>query len=901
MEILERVRGDHEQGDTYVMERMAAMLDAGRSQGLVDYSSCLSVLGKAFRAPLSYLSQDLSDVEVGKAVMQRYVLVHVDDGHEKLLVLCHMMKKLLAVVRGHAAPDNVDSLTMQDLWTSGMIYSCVIKEKLFHALRTACTYMYRSCEKDIPDDITSLKTRVRKAIIPIGKPMHSFMASGNFYPYLCSDFQQESGFVVMCDKINMLRFTAQFRSVHRGAYFAEMKTTTVRKLMPDSWGFLCPVHTPDGAPCGLLNHLASEARITTGTWDPKEHYTGLCQLLESCGMHPSWRHPTSAPGCVSVLIDGRVAGTIPVAVIKSLQERLRVLKCAPYRERHPHVNRDMEVVYVPVVEGSQFPGLYLFTGFARFVRSIVHVPSNKEEVIGPMQQPYMEIAVTEDDRGPDVLYRERHVNAMMSLMARLTPFPDFNQSPRNMYQCQMGKQTMGVPATAYDFRSDVKMFRLTYGQSPVVRTNAHRDYLIDDYPNGLNAVVAVLAYTGYDMEDAMIINKASYERGIASASVYYSQFIDLVEEATKHTVDHLDLIFDNTMAGGAAKTLNMDPSLFAHIDEDGLPFPGTPLSYGAVLCTFYNKRKKQHTIVKNKKIDPVIVDLVNVVPFNESRDTNKPFRTVLIKLREPRSAVIGDKFSSRHGQKGTLSRLWPQEDMPFSDSGIVPDVLINPNAFPSRMTIGMLLESMAGKSGAMRGEFQDGTAFQFSENHRAVDYFGQQLVEHGFSHYGTERMYSGILGTELDVEIFQGVVFYQRLRHMVNDKFQVRSEGPVNQLTRQPIKGRKVGGGIRVGEMERDSILGHGAAFMLNDRLFQSSDFSTCYCCQTCGSLLGIIQKRDGAPTCYLCDNAKDVEARGGKKIGVVLTLAIPFVFRYLIAELAALSIKLTLNIKQLY
>lgn len=294
-----------------------------------------------------------------------------------------------------------------------------------------------------------------------------------------------------------------------------------------------------------------------------------------------------------------------------------------------------------------------------------------------------------------------------------------------------------------------------------------------------------------------------------------------------------------------------------------------------------------------------------------------------MKLRMNRNPVIGDKFSSRHGQKGVLSVLFPHQDMPWTESGMTPDVIINPHAFPSRMTIGMLIESMAGKAGALHGRFQDGTPFQFNEKNRAVDYFGQQLRDAGYNYLGTEPLYSGVSGEPLMADIFFGVVFYQRLRHMVKDKFQARATGPVNSLHRQPIKGRKKHGGIRFGEMERDSLIAHGVSFMLHDRLMNSSDYHTTYVCETCGSLLaahavpmypqhmdldngttsasvsgtktsksvsGTTKKQDPADKTVMCRLCKT-----GSGCSVI---AIPFVFLYLVNELAAMNIRLTLDVK---
>jgi DNA-directed RNA polymerase I subunit RPA2 len=303
---------------------------------------------------------------------------------------------------------------------------------------------------------------------------------------------------------------------------------------------------------------------------------------------------------------------------------------------------------------------------------------------------------------------------------------------------------------------------------------------------------------------------------------------------------------------------------------------------------------------------------------------NQGVQRVSIKVRYNRNPVVGDKFSSRHGQKGVLSFLWPQQDMPFSDSGMNPDVIINPHAFPSRMTIGMLVESMAGKAGACNGHFQDATPFRFDEQHRVVDFFGDQLKTAGYNYYGTETMYSGVTGEPLHCDIYLGVVYYQRLRHMVSDKSQARATGPINQLTRQPVKGRKKHGGIRFGEMERDSLLAHGASFLLHDRLHNSSDRHLALVCKECGSMLStysvpsaatkveLSKDSEGkpvvttshvafgfgadavsrstrtrrAPYCRLCETGDHCVA-----------IPMPYVFRYLANELAGMNIKIQLDI----
>ena len=319
------------------------------------------------------------------------------------------------------------------------------------------------------------------------------------------------------------------------------------------------------------------------------------------------------------------------------------------------------------------------------------------------------------------------------------------------------------------------------------------------------------------------------------------------------------------------------------------------MEYGNPVCCFVDSITGQHRTIKHKENEKAFVETVRVIGGQKKG----PIRKVSITLRYRRNPIIGDKFSSRHGQKGTLSVLWPQENMPFSESGISPDVLINPHAFPSRMTIGMLIESMAGKAGALHGMFQDSTPFNFHEKDRAIDYFGEQLRASGYHYYGSEPLYSGISGLVMHADIFIGVVYYQRLRHMVSDKSQVRTTGPVVAITRQPVKGRKKHGGIRLGEMERDALLSHGVAFCLHDRLMGCSDSHEAHICSTCGGLLSVYNKysrmqldggRSQRSSEYYCSTCKS--SAGVKPV------YLPYVFRYLTNEMMGMGIKMKLKLE---
>ena len=345
------------------------------------------------------------------------------------------------------------------------------------------------------------------------------------------------------------------------------------------------------------------------------------------------------------------------------------------------------------------------------------------------------------------------------------------------------------------------------------------------------------------------------------------------------------------------------------------------LPFSIKLCTLIKIVAKDIISGKHKEFEPAVVQAVRLLG-PESSEKNKEkggCKRVSITLRVNRNPVIGDKFSSRHGQKGVLSVLYPQTDMPFTESGITPDVIINPHAFPSRMTIGMLLESMAGKAGAMHGHFQNGTPFRFHDSEGdgklAVDYFGEQLQAAGYSYYGSEPLYSGLSGQLLQADLYIGVVYYQRLRHMVSDKSQVRATGTVNQLTRQPIQGRKKGGGIRLGEMERDALLSHGAAFCLHDRLFNCSDRHVAHVCRRCGDLLSPCTERstilsagqsfadaqNNAKLRVYCRNTECMAAVADKSSNAdddhVDPIVLPYVYRYLANELAAMNIKMKMEV----
>ncbi|KAJ5567203.1 hypothetical protein N7535_006509 [Penicillium sp. DV-2018c] len=832
--------------NTFVTDRVELLLRTYHAYQKHSQYDCRSHLGKAFR-PVLGVPADMPDEEVGTEFLRKVVLPHLGNENvteaqdwDKFKLITFMIRKLYSTVAGDCAPDNPDAVSNQEVLLGGFLYGMILKERIEEWLRSfgpiARDWSIRNNGAKFTDDAFErdfLSKIVKRSNENIGNALEYFLSTGNLVSPTGLDLQQTSGYTVIAEKINFYRFISHFRMIHRGSFFAQLKTTTVRKLLPESWGFLCPVHTPDGSPCGLLNHLAHKCLIATDNLDVSH----LPKILVQLGVRSE--SSVALDESVTVQLDGRIIGYCSPKQAQKIADTIRYWKV----EGKHNIPRQLEVGYVPNSRGGQYPGIYMFSQSARMYRPVKYLALDKLDYVGPFEQPFMEIACVESDLIPGLsTHIEFTPTNILSIVANMTPFSDYNQSPRNMYQCQMSKQTMGTPGTSIAYRTDNKLYRIQTGQTPIVRPPLYNAYGLDNFPNGMNAVVAIISYTGYDMDDAMIINKSAHERGFGHGTVYKTKVLSLAENDSRRGKSKREV----TKLFGFAPGDEIKDQVRNTLDEDGLPHLGARVKEGDKIAAWHNVRFDPASdsfvnvdgithYLKYKDAEEGYVDSIRIMGAESG---NEPAQSLSVKFRIPRKPVIGDKFSSRHGQKGVLSQLWPAVDMPFSESGMQPDLIINPHAFPSRMTIAQMIESMAGKAGAMHGLPQDSTPFQFSEENTATDYFGEQLRKAGYNYYGNEPLYSGITGREFSADIYMGLVYYQRLRHMVNDKFQVRTTGPVNALTGQPVKGRAKGGGIRVGEMERDSLIAHGAAFLLQDRLMNCSDAQHTWICRSCGSFL---------------------------------------------------------------
>ncbi|XP_002014590.2 DNA-directed RNA polymerase I subunit RPA2 [Drosophila persimilis] len=847
--------------DQYYVSSVQTMLRDVHNEGVYTHAQCRSFIGTLFRSRFNVVPEWQPDEDVTDFILRERILVHLDTYEEKFQLIVFMVQKLFQCAQGKHKVENVDSAMMQEVLLPGHLYQKYLGERIENWVAMVRRVLQKKLST--PDSLltSSILTQSMRQAGGVGKSIESFLATGNIASNTGLGLMQNSGLVIMAENINRMRYMSHFRAIHRGSYFTTMRTTEARQLLPDAWGFICPVHTPDGTPCGLLNHLTLTCEISKRP-DPKLVQAIPPKLIEM-GMLPlsCQRNPDSK--MYVVLLDGKHLGHIFQSDACKIVEDLR------YEKITGAVPQMMEIGFIPFKKNGQFPGLYLSTGPARMMRPVWNIKWKQVEYIGTLEQLYMEIAIDPKEMYPDfTTHLELAKTHFMSNLANLIPMPDYNQSPRNMYQCQMGKQTMGTPCLNWPKQAANKLYRLQTPGTPLFRPVHYDNIQLDDFAMGTNAIVAVISYTGYDMEDAMIINKSAYERGFAYGSIYKSKFVQLPKKSSYF-----------------ARHPHM-PELAKYLDTDGLPHPGAKLTFGCPLYCYFDGEVATYKVEKMDEKEECFVDSIRQLG---SFDLT-PKKTVCITLRVPRPATIGDKFASRAGQKGICSQKYPAEDLPFTESGMIPDIVFNPHGFPSRMTIAMMIETMAGKSAAVHGGVYDATPFRFSEKNTAIDYFGKMLEAGGYNYYGTERLYSGVDGREMTADIFFGVVHYQRLRHMVFDKWQVRSTGTVEARTQQPIKGRKRGGGVRFGEMERDALISHGAAFLLQDRLFHNSDKTHTLVCHSCGSILSPLQQiikrneRGGLSskpqTCRLCGDSSSVSM-----------IEIPFSFKFLVTELSSVNI----------
>jgi len=641
-----------------------------------------------------------------------------------------------------------------------------------------------------------------------------------------------------------------------------------RKLHNTQWGYICPAETPEGQPVGVVKNLSYMAHITI-----RSNSNPLYEIIEPFVVKIQDIPIQELFDKVKVLINGnwigisqepyelylnllskKYAGIINIytsVVFDYTNKEIRVCNEAGRPTRPLLKVKNNKLVITPdIVKKIKDKEIKWQDLLVNHV-----VDDSILEYIDPEEQNFAMIAMdrhkltTMDKYNYTYTHCEIHPSTIFGILASCIPFPEHNQSPRNTYQCAMGKQAMGMYVTNFTSRMDKTAYILSYPMRPLVDTRLMNYIKLNRIPSGEVVMVAIMSYSGYNQEDSIIFNQGAIDRGMFAATIYHTE---KDEDKKIHGDEEIRCRPDKT------KTKGMKFGNYGKLNNKGVV--------------------PENTLIENKDII-----LGKVVPIKENRndhtkvikyqDQSKSYRAneecyidknyvncngdgytfAKVRVRAFRKPVIGDKFSSRHGQKGTIGIILPEKDMPFDENGLRPDIIINPHAIPSRMTIGQLKETLLGSVLLELGLFGDGTSF----NNFPVKDICKLMTKHGYEAHGNKILNNGMTGEQIETSVFYGPTFYQRLKHMVKDKSHARGSGPMVVLTRQPAEGRAREGGLRFGEMERDCMVSHGAGRFTKGRIYDCSDKFTTHCCKKCG-MLAIYNDKKGIHLCKTCDNRTD-------------------------------------------
>lgn len=831
---------------------------------------------------------------------------HCRTPQQKIFMIGYMAKKLIQTSIGWLRPDDRDSYLNKRIELTGTLlnnlfrnyFNKLVKEMQKNIAREINSGSWRSTE-DYENIIntTNMYKIIKGATIETG--INRALSTGDF-----SIKQSNTSKVGVAQVLNRLTYPASLSHLRRINTPLEKSGELIepRKLHNTTWGFLCPVETPEGQSIGVVKNISYLSHITIPTnssalYDFVAPYTKPVETTTPGDMHEK----------VKVFVNGAWLGVTetPFELYGDLKDK----KWKGIINIYTSIIFDFKLLEIRVCnDGGRLsrPLLRVKNNKALITKDIIdrlssgeltwndlltncRLPESVIEYIDPEEQNFSMIAMRAKNRYIHPMHSkvnynlcEIHPSTIFGVLGSCVPFPEHNQAPRNTYQCAMQKQAVGVYALNYDQRMDKTAYVLTYPSRPLVETRFMNLIQLNKVPSGSQIFVAIMSYTGYNQEDSVLVNKGSIDRGLFNLTIYHTE-----KDEDKN------IVRDEIIRCKPDKTKTKG------------------IKYGN-----YDKLNTNGFIPENSLVENRDVIIAKIVPIRENRndptkvikydDQSKTFRTTeetyidknftgrngdgynlaKVRVRTFRKPVLGDKFSSRHGQKGTCGNIMAECDMPFTKDGLRPDIIINPHAIPSRMTIAQLKETLLGKVLIQLGMFGDGTSFGELD----VKTITEELQKLGYESYGNEIMYDGHSGKQLETSVFIGPVYYQRLKHMVNDKQHSRSIGPMVNLTRQPAEGRSRDGGFRVGEMERDVLIAHGMSKFCHERLLEVSDKYWAHVCQSCGM---IASYNDGTSANHM-QTAADFTIYSCRTCGNKTDFAkveIPYAYKLLSQELQTINV----------
>lgn len=822
-------------------------------------------------------------IQYAREILQKETLPHVGtmDNCEtkKAFFLGYTVHKMLMCSLGRIEQDDRDHFGKKRLDLAGPLLGGQFRLLFKKLTKEVQKYLQKSIDEG---RTFNMAQAMRSTVITDG--LKYALATGNWGDRRTPS---KAGVVQVLNRLTYASALSHLRRLN-APFPKEGKLAPPRALHCTHWGMVCPAETPEGGAVGLVKNLSLMSHVSVGV-----PVVNVLEFLDEWGTDPL-EHVScrSIAKTTKVFVNGNWVGVHhdPDGLVGNLIGMRR--RC----------DIDPEVAIVRDIKGRE---VRIYTDLGRICRPLFVVGSDQKLAIKKRHIDKLHRArsllyddddtnVSDDDRnyGWSDLYRdglielidteeeetsmvamkpselglppaeaysttfthcEIHPSMILGVCASIIPFPDHNQSPRNTYQSAMGKQAMGIYLSSFQVRMDTMAHTLHYPQKPLATTRAMEHMHFRELPSGINVIVGIACYTGYNQEDSLIVNQSSIDRGL-----FRSSFFRTYNAKAKSRPGLFNPLQDEAFeVPNRANCLGMKRGSYDKLGTDGLAEPGTRVSNDDALIGvtvpyaikgpdgLQSSMARKDNSTTMRSTESGIVDRVMLTTDIEGNKFSK------IRVRNLRIPQIGDKFASRHGQKGTIGMTYRQEDMPFTCEGISPDIIVNPHAIPSRMTVGHLVETLLGKVSSLLGDEGDATPFMDDVTVEKISTF---LTELGYQKHGNECMYNGHTGKPLESLIFLGPTFYQRLKHLVDDKIHARSRGPVTMLTRQPMEGRGRAGGLRMGEMERDCLISHGAANFLRDRLYANSDPYRVHVCDECG-MIAIANLRKQTFDCGYCNN----------------------------------------------